>query len=26
MKEKIVFDGRNIVENKKDVEYVGLCW
>jgi UDPglucose 6-dehydrogenase len=26
MKEKKVFDGRNILENRKDVDYEGLCW
>jgi len=26
MKHKAVFDGRNIVENRENVEYEGLCW
>ncbi|MFO7872731.1 MAG: UDP-glucose/GDP-mannose dehydrogenase family protein [Candidatus Undinarchaeales archaeon] len=26
MNNKIVIDGRNILENRKDVDYEGLCW
>jgi UDPglucose 6-dehydrogenase len=26
MKGKAVFDGRNILENRADVDYEGLCW
>jgi len=26
MKSKKVFDGRNILENRDDVDYEGLCW
>ncbi|MFH1450633.1 MAG: UDP-glucose/GDP-mannose dehydrogenase family protein, partial [archaeon] len=26
LKGKTVFDGRNILENKADIDYVGLCW
>jgi len=26
MKRKVVIDGRNILENREDVDYEGLCW
>ncbi len=26
MKNKIVIDGRNILENRNGIDYVGLCW
>ena len=26
MKEKIVFDGRNILESRDGIDYNGLCW
>jgi len=26
MKQKIVIDGRNILENRENIDYEGLCW